>query len=214
MKLLSKTFKIFSIFVLLFAALLFITNYWVVSIGSEFAFNQLDKLGNRDIALVLGTSRSVNGINENPFFSERMRAAASLYHSGRVKHILVSGDNSNKEYNEPRDMRAKLIQLGVPADAITMDFAGRRTLDSVIRCKEIFQQKKVIIVSQEFHNYRALFIARHEGLDAVGYNAYYPKDVSYRILFREYFARPKAVLDLYFLNTRPKIMGKKVDIPV
>jgi len=214
MRLAKKLFKFTFVTAIMFIIFVLTCNYWVVSIGNEFAYNQLDKLDNREIALVLGTSRSYNGKLENPFFSERMKAAAMLYHSGKVRHILVSGDNSNEIYNEPRDMRQKLIQLGVPSEAITMDFAGRRTLDSVIRCKEIFQQKKIIIISQEFHNYRALFIARHHGLDAIGFNADYPNDVSSKTVLREYFARPKAVLDLYFLNSRPSIMGKKINIAV
>jgi SanA protein len=214
MKLLRKIFKIGIVALLLATTTLFVCNYWVVSVGDIYAFDDISELEPRDVALVLGTSRSVNGRYENPFFTQRMKAAADLYHAGKVKHILVSGDNSNAIYNEPRDMRQKLIDMGVPKGAITMDFAGRRTLDSVIRCKEIFQQRKIIIISQAFHNYRALFIARYHGIDAIGFNADYPGEVSSKTLLREYFARPKAVLDLYFLHTRPKFMGEKVDIQV
>jgi SanA protein len=214
MKLLPKILKLTMIAIILAILSLLVSNYWIISIGKMYTIDKIEDLEPCGVALVLGTSRSVDGRNENPFFTFRMKAAADLYHAGKVKHILVSGDNSNKIYNEPRDMRAKLIELGVPSSAITMDFAGRRTLDSVIRCKEIFQQKKVIIVSQAFHNYRALFIAKYYGMDAIGFNARYPKEVSSKILFREYFARPKALLDLYILNTRPKIMGEKVYLGV
>ena len=150
----------------------------------------------------------------DPFFTTRMEAAAALYHAGKVRHILVSGDNSTNNYNEPRDMRKKLLNLGVPKEAITMDFAGLRTLDSVIRSKEIFQQRKIIIVSQAFHNYRAIFIAQYHGIDAIAFNAEYPAAATSKTLWREFFARPKAILDLYFLGTQPKFLGKKIDIRV
>jgi SanA protein len=191
-----------------------LSNWWVVSVGKAHSFNTLENIEARDVALVLGTSKSFNGKYENPFFTTRMEAAAALYHTGKVKHILVSGDNSSDIYNEPRDMRKKLIDLGVPKAAITMDFAGLRTLDSVIRSKEIFQQKKIIIVSQAFHNYRAIFIARYHGIDAIAYNAAYPAAATSKTLWREFFARPKAILDLYFLGTKPKFLGEKIDIRV
>jgi SanA protein len=214
MKIFWKISKITLVLLLLTGLSVFVSNYWVFSVGKFYSYNNIEDLDYRDVALVLGTSRSVDGRIENPFFTHRIKAAAELYHAGKVKHFILSGDNSNSKYNEPLDMKKKLIQMGVPAEAITMDFAGRRTLDSVIRCKEIFQQNKVIIISQAFHNYRALFIARYHGMDAIGFNAKYPKEASYKTLFREYLARPKAILDLYILKKRPKIMGDKEDIGV
>ena len=199
---------------LLFFLVLGLSNIWVISSVQGAMFEDLADLPERQVALVLGTSRSVDGRHENPFFSNRIQATAALYHAGKVKHIIVSGDNSNKNYNEPRDMRKALVLLGVPDSCITMDFAGLRTLDSVVRCKEIFQQNQVIIVSQEFHNYRALFIARYHGLDALAYNADYPSTASDRMIWREYLARPKAIWDLYFAHTQPRHLGEKVDLPI
>lgn len=214
MGILIKLLKIGLISGLLIAGFGIFSNYWIVSTGKAKSYNSIEELDARDVALVLGTSRSVNGRFENPFFTHRMQAAAELYHAGKVKHILVSGDNSTSAYNEPRDMRQKLISLGVPKDAITMDFAGLRTLDSVIRSHKIFQQSKLIIISQAFHNYRALFIAKYHGIDAVGYNADYPSTATSKILMREYLARPKAILDLYIFGTQPKYLGEKIDIHV
>lgn len=191
---------------------LVLANVWVITSANDKMYDELDSIQARDVALVLGTSRSYDGKKENPFFTERIRAAAELYFSGKVKHIIVSGDNSNKNYNEPRDMRKALVKLGVPGECITMDFAGLRTLDSVLRCKEIFQQKKFIIVSQGFHNYRALFIAGFHGIDAIAYNADYPDKMSDKTLYREYLARPKALVDLYWFNAQPKYLGDKVNI--
>ncbi len=202
------------IFVAVVSLALFVANYWVTQQAQKAVFSDLEKMEVRDVALVLGTSSSVNGRTENPFFSTRIAAAADLYFSGKVKHILVSGDNSTHAYNEPRDMRNALIAKGVPAHCITMDFAGLRTLDSVVRSNKIFQQQKLTIVSQEFHNYRALFIANYYGIDAIAYNATYPSTVTCKTIVREYLARVKAVLDLYVFDTQPKYLGEKVDIRV
>ena len=189
-------------------------NQWMLSTVEQQVYQDMDAISYSDVALVLGTSSSINGVSENPYFTHRITAAAELYFAGKVKHILVSGDNSSLQYNEPLDMRKALIKRGVPDSCITMDFAGLRTLDSVVRSKKIFQQKRITIVSQEFHNYRALFIANHYGLDAIAYNAAPPKGATLKTTLREYLARPKAVLDLYVFDTQPKYLGDKIDIRV
>lgn len=159
----------------------------------------------RPVAMVLGTTRWMPGGRINPFFSYRMDAAAELYHSGKVEYILASGDNREKNYDEPRTMQRALVERGVPEEAILLDEAGLRTLDSVVRCREVFGFDRIIIVSQAFHVPRALFLARHHGIDAVGYCA---RDVpfrhGYRTEVREWLARCKAILDVYILHTRPR----------
>lgn len=211
-KIARKTVKA-GLYTLAFATLvLVLSNWWVMTSVQDKMFSRLDEVEARDVALVLGTSRSINGRTENPFFTYRIQAAAQLFFAGKVKHIIVSGDNSSQYYNEPRDMRKALMKLGVPSECITMDFAGLRTLDSVVRCKEIFQQSKIIIVSQEFHNYRALFIAQHHGVDAIAYNAKYPTSATGKTLWREFLARPKAMLDIYCFDAQPKYLGDKVNI--
>ena len=194
--------------------ILLLSNYWVLSTVNANVYGDVGEVAYSDVALVLGTSRSINGVDENPFFTHRINAAAELFFTGKVKHVLVSGDNSTMRYNEPRDMRNALIKLGVPDTCITMDFAGLRTLDSVVRSHKIFQQKRITIVSQEFHNYRALFIANHFGIDAIAYNANYPSKATSKTVVREYLARFKAILDLYFLDTQPKFLGDKITIRV
>ena len=194
--------------------LLFSVNYAMLSSAKSKTYQEVSKIEAREVALVLGTSRSVNGRYENPFFSLRMKAAAELYHAGKVKHFLVSGDNSNHNYNEPRDMREKLVKLGVPASAITMDFAGLRTLDSVVRAKKIFQQQKITIISQGFHNPRALWIASACGIDAIAYDAEFPQWSNKKVIYREYLARLGAWVDLYILGTAPKYLGDQIDIQV
>ena len=121
-----------------------------------------------EAGLVLGTSRLERGGFANPYFLNRIEAAAALYKSGKVKYLIVSGNQSgggraNGGYDEPTDMRDALVAAGVPAKAIYRDYAGFRTLDSVLRAHEVFGQERVIIVSQHFHLARALFLAKSHG---------------------------------------------------
>ena len=161
-------------------------------------------------ALVLGTSKYVVGGGINRFFKYRMEAAKRLYDDGKIRFIIVSGDNSAMEYNETRDMKNYLVHLGVPESAIVEDFAGFSTLDSVIRAKEVFGQKNIIIVSQPFHNERALFIAKHHDMNAIGYNAQAVRiKNSMKTHFREYLARVKCLLDVYLWKTMPKFYKQK-----
>lgn len=189
-------------------------NQWMLTQVEGQVYQDKASVAYSDVALVLGTSRTVNGVHENPYFTHRITAASELFFAGKVKHILVSGDNSSLKYNEPLDMRNALLKRGVPDSCITMDFAGLRTLDSVVRSHKIFQQKRITIVSQEFHNYRALFIANYYGIDAIAYNAAAPRGTTLKTTLREYLARPKAILDLYILGTQPKYLGDKIDIRV
>ena len=149
----------------------------------------------------------------NAYFYNRIKAATDLYKSGKIQYIIVSGDNSSKDYNEPEDMQFALIQQGVPQDRIILDHAGFRTLDSVVRAKDIFGQTKIVIISQKFHNERAVFLAQKNGIQAFGYNA---EDVNkyagLKTNLREYLAKAKAYWDL-ILCVQPKFGGEKILIP-
>jgi SanA protein len=123
------------------------------------------------VALVLGCSPTVGGGYTNPFFATRIQAAAELFRLGKVDYLLVSGDNRRRDYDEPSAMKEALVAAGVPQNRIYCDYAGRRTLDSVVRAGDVFGQGNIIVVSQEFHNQRAIFIAQHRGIDAIGFNA-------------------------------------------
>jgi SanA protein len=164
-----------------------------------------------EVALVLGCSRLLSGKWENRYFNYRIDAVTELYEAGRVEHILVSGDNSRTEYDEPSDMKAALMERGIPEDRIHCDYAGFRTLDSVVRAKEVFKQDRIVIVSQEFHVQRALYLAQQKGIEAYGYPA---RDVEgeggRKTKLREELARVKAVLDVKFLGTDPKFLGEPV----
>lgn len=201
---------------LVFILLVVASNLWIIQSTTSRVFADASKLPNHRVALVLGTSNKTVRGGINPYFAKRMETAAALYKQGKIDHLILSGDNrSSKYYNEPQAMRKALIKLGVPTSAITLDYSGVRTLDSVVRCKEIFGQNKITIITQPFHSYRALFISHYYDIDAVAMVAGEP-DVSYsfNVRLREYFARTKAVLDLYILKTSPRFMGEKEDIKV
>jgi len=160
-----------------------------------------------DVALVLGTSKYVVGGGLNDYWQNRLKAVHQLYVAGKIKHIIVSGDNETVYYNEPKMMKDELVEMGVPEADITMDKAGFRTLDSIVRCKEIFGQDRFIIVSQSFHNYRAVFIGSYYDLDVVGFAAPSVRSSNWFIIYaREYLARTLAVIDLYIIGTSPKYL--------
>jgi len=206
--------------VVIFTAMLFIifimllfANWKIPNDTRKFVFNNADSIPKQKVALVLGTAKYIRGGYPNPYFNNRIKAAKELYDAGKIKAIVVSGDNSRKTYNEPEDMREALVALGVPDSIIYLDYAGFRTLDSVVRMNKIFGQESFIVVSQKFHNERAIFLAQYEGLTAYGYNA---KDValgrvSYKTVVREKFARVKVFLDM-ILDKQPKYLGDPVKI--
>jgi SanA protein len=203
--------------ILIIACLLFIVgaNVWIVSSTKARVFSDAEELPDHRVALVLGTSHKIEGGAPNPFFETRMETAAQLYKLGKIDHFILSGDNRSVFYNEPLEMRKALLRRGVPASAITLDYAGLRTLDSVVRCKKIFGQDKITIITQPFHSYRALFISRYFKIDAVAMVAEEPDfEYSFRVLFREYLARTKAILDLYVLKTSPRFMGQREEVKV
>ena len=187
-------------------------NHKIETETKNFVSYDIQKLPNEKVGLLLGTSKILKSGWKNLYFFNRIDAAEQLYKSGKIKYILISGDNSTKDYSEPEDMQAELIKRGIPADKIVLDFAGFRTLDSVVRAKEIFGQNSFIIISQKFHNERAVFLAQHYGIKAYGFNA---KDVNkyfgFKTKVREYFARAKVFVD-FLLGVEPKFGGEKVEI--
>ena len=162
------------------------------------------------VGLLLGTSRNLKNGNENDFFFNRIDATVQLFKSGKIKNIIISGDNSHTNYNEPLDMKVELVRNGIPDSVIYLDYAGFRTLDAVVRAKEIFGQSSYIVISQKFHNERAVYLARKYGINAYGYNA---KEVTaykgFKTKLRELFARDKMFLDLMF-RVKPKFLGERI----
>jgi SanA protein len=180
-------------------------NWWVVRQTRSRVYFDIGKLPANNMALVLGTSRLVSSGRENLFFRYRMEATARLWREGKIKNVILSGNNDSEFYNEPADMQRALIRLGVPPDVMTLDYAGYRTFDSVVRCKRVFHHDRITIISQNFHNARALYIGNHEGLNAVAFAAQdVPDGYSLRTLLREYLARPLTMLDVHVFSPAPK----------
>lgn len=203
-----------SVFViLLIAGVLIYANWRIPHCTRSYLFSDVNEVPEQKAALVLGASKYIRGGYPNPYFTYRIKAAKELYDAGKVSSFVLSGDNGLESYNEPEDMKAALMDLGIPDSVLYLDYAGFRTLDSVVRMKEIFGQNSFVVVSQEFHNERAVYLAQHFGLKAYGYNA---KDValgriSYKTIFREKLARVKVFVDI-MLNKQPRFLGEPIQI--
>ncbi|MBI3650527.1 MAG: YdcF family protein [Acidobacteria bacterium] len=178
-------------------------------------FTDANALPENAVGLVLGAGRTLSGGAINPHFKARIEAAAYLYRAGKVKHLLVSGDNHHQGYDEPTDMKEALMKLGVPEVAITPDYAGFRTLDSLARAKAVFDLNKLTIITDDFHVNRALFLSRHYDIDAVAFACKaVPYELSANTRWREVGARVKAAMDVYVLHTQPRFLGERVEIQV
>lgn len=204
-----------SIFGALALGLLLFGSYeWITYQSQEQLSSDISQIKPHKVAMVLGTARWVRNGRTNLFFKYRMEAVKQLFDNHKIEYVIVSGDNSIKEYNETRDMKKYLIELGIPNDKIIEDYAGFSTLDSVVRTKEVFGQDNIIIVTQPFHNQRAVFIANNYGIKAVGFNAKsVNKKYAPKTYIREYLARVKCMLDVYILHRMPKFYKEKEDFP-
>ncbi|MBS9767273.1 MAG: YdcF family protein [Flavobacteriaceae bacterium] len=173
-------------------------------------YNDVATIPQNKVGLLLGTSKYVRTGHINLYYKYRIDATIALFRAGKISYILISGDNRTKSYNEPITMQKDLIKAGIPPEKIKLDYAGFRTLASVVRCKEVFGQKAFTIISQPFHNKRALFIAKHKGINAIGYNAEkVGTHYGLKTTIREVFARCKMSLDLIF-GVQPKFLGDKI----
>lgn len=204
----------FSILVLILAGFiaLWYAHHLVVRHAEKKVFSRINEVPKVRVGMVLGTIKTLKNGQENYYFSYRIAAAAALYKAGKIERLVVSGDNSSKDYDESTDMKAALIAQGLDSTHIYVDYAGFRTFDSMKRLQEIFGQDTAIVISQKFHNERAVYIGDKLGMTVYGYNA---KDVSkhmgMKTNIREYLARVKMLLDFY-MGVEPKFLGEKVEI--
>lgn len=209
----KRFFKWLAFLVLACFLSMLLCNSWINRSTVSQLYDDSGAIPARKVGLVLGASKNTVRGTGNMYFTYRMQAAYELYKTGKVQYLLLSGDNHTEGYDEPTDMRDALLKLGVPDSCIVLDYAGFRTLDSVVRCKEVFSEDSITIISQEFHNQRALFIANKSGVNAIAFNAQeVSKNYSLKTRIREYFARVKCVLDIYILHTDPKFLGEKIKI--
>lgn len=211
-KILSRTLKVTAILLIAISALTFYANHTVEKTAEGRLFNKVEDIPHRKTALVLGTSKRLTDNRDNLYYKYRIEAAAELFFANKVDFLLLSGDNTTVYYDEPSAMKKDLLKKGIPEDKIFLDYAGFRTLDSVVRSSEIFGQDQITLVSQPFHNKRALYIADHKNIDAIGFNA---KTVDIRYGFktqlREKAARVKMLIDL-LTNKKPKFGGEEIEI--
>jgi SanA protein len=201
--------KIILVAILVFSiAAMLGVDFYVGSFSAGKFYYDSNDIPHKRAAVVLGCGKYFEG-RLNLYYIYRINAAVELWQGGKIDAILVSGDNSRKNYDEPSSMKADLIDKGVPAEFITIDYAGFRTLDSIVRAREVFSLKDYIIVSQPFHCGRALYLARQDGQQAVGFCARDVKSAAgIKMRLREILARNKAVLDV-LLNKKPKYLGKE-----
>jgi SanA protein len=182
-----------------------ITNLVIVSLASGRLYQSVRSLPFNQVGLVLGTNRTLSDGRSNPFYQDRIAAAARLYEAGKVRRLIVSGGVEPSGQSQAAAMKRDLEKKGVPATAITTDAAGFRTLDSVLRAHDVYGLDRFTVVTQCFHASRAVAIARKHGLSAIAYcTPNPPGGSSLRVEAREVFARARAFLDLYVLHSRPR----------
>lgn len=216
MKVSKIIWRVLGIIIVLCITLMLICNHIVVNNAEGKAFSEIDSIKYNKVGLLLGTTPQARITKvKNYFFIYRLDAAEQLYRAGKIKQILISGDeNSLDGINEPECMRDSLVARGIPARAIILDGKGYRTINSIVNANKVFGLKSFTIISQEFHNERALYQAEHLGLDVENlqaYNAKMPKSRrAYLTTIREYFARVKMSWDL--LISKEPIISKESEI--
>lgn len=192
--------------------LILLCNFIINSSAAGKTFTRIQEVPKNNVGIVLGTAKKLTDGRPNLYYSYRIKATISLFNAKKINFVLVSGDNSTHYYNEPNTIKKDLIASGIPEEKIFLDYAGFRTLDSMVRAKEVFGLEKATIISQKFHNQRAIYLAERKGLKAIGFNA---SDVTgnsgLKVRLRESLARVKVFIDLLF-NTQPKFFGERIDI--
>jgi len=206
-------FVAFVLILLSFFITIFICDKVISNYATDKLYSDSNTIPFNRVGLLLGTDKYLAKGRLNAYYYYRIYAAVTLIRNKKIKYIIVSGDNGEADYNEPWSMRKDLIRNGVDSSIIYLDYAGFRTFDSMVRLKQVFGQDSVTVISQQFHNERAIYIASREGITAIGYNA---EDVSgsegFKTAIREKLARVKVFLDFWF-GKEPKFLGSKVTIP-
>ena len=168
----------------------------VYSASKERVYSDVEKIPHREVGLLLGTNPKSRRGGANMFYNHRIDAAVALYEAGKVDRFIISGAKKGSDYDEPQAMREALVARGVPDSILILDGQGFHTIESIVRAKEVYEVDSVTIISQEFHNRRSLYMAKHNGLDAIAYNAANTTILRWRIIMflRERASRVKAVL--------------------
>jgi SanA protein len=204
--------SLLAILLVLIICVVITCNIIISKTSNGLVYNDVNAVPHNKVGVILGTSKYLKSGQKNMYFFNRIAAVVELFKAHKIDYIVISGDNSRNTYNEPADMQNELIKHGVPKDKIYLDYAGFRTYDSLIRMNKIFGQKSFTIISQEFHNRRAIYIAKRLDLNVVGFNA---EDVSaysgFKTNVREKFARVKVFID-FLVKKEPRFLGEKIEI--
>ncbi|AJA44890.1 SanA protein [Frischella perrara] len=208
---LKKLFVYLFYLMMFFILIIFLLDFYVgLKTRSNIYYNYED-LPPTSIGIVLGTSKYVKSGGINEFYKYRIEGAIDLYWLDKVKYLLLSGDNAQLNYNEPITMRRDLLKAGIPSSDIVLDYAGFRTLDSIIRANKVFDADNFTIITQKFHCERALFIAQYQGIKAQCFAVPSPRRMKL-VRVREFFARISVMIDLYILKREPKFLGPVIPI--
>lgn len=207
-----KVFKIFLFFLIVSVFSIYLSNRIIEKNAAKKVYSKTTNIPKNKVGLILGTSKKLRNGSINLYYKYRLEAAVKLFKADKIEYLVISGDNGSTNYDEPTDFKNDLIKAGIPENNIYLDYAGFRTLDSVVRIKEIFDQNAVTIISQQFHNERAIYLAEHFNIKAIGFNA---KDISgkygLKVKLREYLARVKVFVDIIF-DVEPRFLGEKIEI--
>lgn len=209
-KRLMPTFIFAIVLIGVLTIIMFVCDRMVDHAAKDRLYDSVEDVPHRKVGLVLGTSpiSTWNG-RRNYYFDHRIKAAAELYKAGKVDWLVVSGGdyrNTENGYDEPVAMRDSLMNLGIDSVRIILDYDGTRTLNSIAKMRDVYRQDSIIIISQKYHNERALYQAKHLGIDAIGFNAKTPgrRTSWWRNRGREVLARVKLFIDIA-RNKQPKI---------
>ncbi|WP_413493640.1 outer membrane permeability protein SanA [Morganella psychrotolerans] len=198
--------------IILLALMAIAADRWISWKTAPYIFENINELPESEVGMVLGTAKYYRNGTINQYYWYRIQGAVNAYNSGKIKYLLLSGDNAQHSYNEPSTMRKDLVNAGIPAGKIVLDFAGFRTLDSVVRTRKVFDTNGFTIITQRFHCERALYIAMQKGIEARCYAVSSPKNM-FTVRAREVVARLGALVDLYILNREPRFLGPQESIP-
>ncbi|MCV9386109.1 SanA/YdcF family protein [Reichenbachiella ulvae] len=185
---------------LLTTAFVLFCNFWIIGETKDRISMDTRELVGAEIGIVFGTSNKLIGGADNPFFYNRVNTAAQLIKSGKVEKLLLSGSRDSIYYNEAEMMKAALIDLGVSQNRLILDDNGDRTLESLARMRDVYGVESCVVVTQQYHAYRCLFLADHLGISAECLAAKTPEIVEHKkAILRELFARTKAVIDILMI---------------
>lgn len=208
-----KKIKYILLFIISFVTIIIIFADIIIQVNTnKKLYSNIYQVPKNKVGLLLGTSKYFKDGSQNLYFKYRIHATVNLYFTGKIEKILISGDNSLSYYNEPMDMKKALLKKGIPDSVIYLDYAGFRTYDSIIRANKIFGLSSYTIISQEYHNQRALYIANSLNHNAIAFNA---KNIDSGLFIgqyiREKLARVKVFID-FIQGKEPKFLGEKIEI--